>query len=186
MLYCGIVKYAKYFIIAGLTVFALGTFSPPLTRAAEAPTLIISDSLRSSLLQLIALLQKLQTLKVVPVTGPTQTILPTVVTPSVATPHIDHISPIEGYAKDTFMITGSGFTANENTIHTIYDSFVGIPSLDGKTITFFFNIPTGEEDADSVVPITDPSILTIREEILLYVENAHGKSNIISFTRRYK
>jgi peptidoglycan hydrolase-like protein with peptidoglycan-binding domain len=61
--------------------------------------------------------------------------------------HIDTLSPATTTYGGTITITGSGFTAKNNTVVTTYQKFVGIPSLDGKTLTIQAAPPTLSEAA---------------------------------------
>lgn len=174
------VKYRNYLIIG---LFATSLIFPLLS---SAQSLQFSPEFRASLLQFITLLQRLQALNYYQKT--TTTVAPvTTPLPVIVAPHIVQISPAEGYAGSSFTILGSGFTPTGNTIHTTYDSFSNLSSPDGKTLTFSFSIPTGEEDGDALgVSSNNSEIQAIREEIKFYIENTYGKSNISSFIRRYK
>lgn len=185
-------KYAKYFIVASLALFALGTFSPPLTRAAETPVLIISDSLRSSLLQLITLLQRLQTLKLPSVVKPVPVVISTVVTPTVpasqqilpfiegfslpappprsSTLKIVSVSPQSGEPGTVVTITGQGFSSSM----TLYGGFQSqtISSSDGKTVTFI--VAPDMKFSSDLPKVTD--------NLFLYLEDSSGISNVGTFS----
>ena len=170
----------KKLLLVGLLVF---TVSSPSVLFAQ--TLQFTPEFRTSLLQLIALLQRLQALNYYQKTNMT-VVSTTTAPPVVVVPRIEWVTPTEGYAGSSFTIFGSGFTQTGNTVHTTYDSFTNLASADGKTITFLFAIPTGEEDGDSANLTSSSEIQSIREEIKFYVENAYGKSNFSSFIRHYK
>lgn len=118
-------------------------------------------------------------------------------------PRILSIFPDFGLEESVITIKGEGFVLDANTIHTIYDSIYGVPSVDGKTLVWKFEEPKNQlsqeeidkytKDANGqyhgkvarqdVKPIIDENAT---QPIMFYIENSNGSSNIFIFTRFFK
>lgn len=91
-------------------------------------------------------------------------------------PKIKSISPETGTQGETFTIYGDGFT-NNNDIETTFGVLEGLPSRDGKSITFTYD--PFEEKLESWVK---PGVrYHYKQPISVKVMNTSGSSNVMFF-----
>lgn len=84
-----------------------------------------------------ALLQNIIALKNVSTSTVINNVLPTKTKPGIAkeTLVLEKITPESGGFQPVVTLTGKGFSRTNNTVHTTYDVYENVPSVDGKTIT---------------------------------------------------
>jgi len=101
--------------------------------------------------------------------------------PSTKPPIITSISPKSGFYGETVEVTGVGFQTKDNEIRTSYGVVPGIPSKDGKTLTFevspFPETPGIQEGIDLNQGVS--------WEISFYILNDNGVSNRATFTLKF-
>lgn len=104
-----------------------------------------------------------------------------IVAPGTLPPNIVSLSPKEGKLGMTITISGSQFTATNNEIYTSVADIKGLPSADGKTLSFLFN-PKINGVPEYIPP--GPS-RGISFPVSFRVLNANGMSNSEVFTIVY-
>lgn len=90
-------------------------------------------------------------------------------------PVIESVSPVKALRGDTVMVSGSGFSVANNTIRAGSNIVDGVPSLDGKSISFI--VPANVLSATSSIK----SSKKVAIPIWVHVINENGVSNGKSF-----
>ena len=138
---------------------------------------------------LLILLQKIASFRVVPAPLPAQ-IAP-------VSPALTAVHPLRGRSGGEITLIGRGFSAS-NTVHTIFESRYGVPSQkNGTEIRFVYRYPPVSQSFDEALailktwgiaplPVEESAIQkplkSPSQEVLIYVENEYGASNVVIFT----
>ena len=109
---------------------------------------------------------------------------------------IKRVNPAQGRSGSELTLVGTGFSAS-NTVHTIFGSYYGIPSNRSRTeIKFIYRYPPVNQSQDEALAILKTwgiTPLQVEEsaiqkppkspsqEVLIYVENEYGSSNVLTF-----
>ncbi|HTH93417.1 MAG TPA: peptidoglycan-binding protein [Candidatus Paceibacterota bacterium] len=102
-------------------------------------------------------------------------------TSTVSAPTITSLSPSTGSPNTVVTIIGTGFTSTNNTVHLAIGGIGNLSSADGRTLQF--TVPTAIGPyckADQACPMY--VMLLNNGSYPVYVENANGLSNNMSFT----
>lgn len=97
-------------------------------------------------------------------------------------PSIATVAPLDGKLGATITLTGTSFTAQNNEIFMNIATLPGVPSIDGKTLSFVLRT-----DIEGMTPeiIPEGTSRNIFFPVSFYVVNANGISNMVVFTMKY-
>lgn len=102
--------------------------------------------------------------------------------PGTLAPHITALTPTEGKLGATITVTGSDFTAQNNEIFMNIVTLLGVPSTDGKALSFVLTASI-EGMTPELIPAGTSRGITF--PVSFYIVNANGISNMVSFTMKY-